>query len=127
MAASETVTVVLAGPVQRADIAAICERARARLEASDAAVLACDVRALADHDAVAADALVRLALTARRLGRRVRVRHASPALEDLLAWTGLGLVLTACGELRLEAGRQAEEREEGRGVEEEARADDPTV
>jgi anti-anti-sigma regulatory factor len=120
-------TVIVVGPLTRADVGDLCERARLALEATTAATLTCDVAALVDPDAVVVDALARLALTARRLGRGFRLRHASPALEDLLAWTGLGTVLTACGELRLEPCGQAEEREEPLRVEEEVGPDDAAV
>lgn len=78
-----------------------------------------DVGALAP-DAVAVDALARLQLTARRLGLEIRLRHASSELQELLAFVGLRDVL------RVEAGGQAEEREQRVGVEEERELDDPT-
>ncbi len=60
------------------------------LERSNADVLTCDVGAIVDPDAVTVDALARLQLTARRKGRTIRLLHASPELEELLALTGLG-------------------------------------
>ncbi len=78
-----------------------------------------DVGALAP-DAVAVDALARLQFTARRLGLEIRLRHASSELQELLAFVGLRDVL------RVEAGGQAEEREQRVGVEEERELDDPT-
>ena len=80
--------------------------------------LVCDVGALAP-DAVTIDALARLQLTARRLGREVRLRHASSELQELLAFVGLREVL------RVEARGQPEEREQRIGVEEEREFDDP--
>ena len=41
----------------------------------------------------AVDALARLALTVRRLGRRLVLRDAGDDLRDLIALTGLGDVL----------------------------------
>jgi anti-anti-sigma regulatory factor len=122
-----TLTVIVTGPLTRADIRVLSERARIVLETTTAGTITCDVAALVDPDAVVVDALARLALTARRHGRAFRLRNASPALEDLLVWTGLGVVLTACGELRLEPRGQPEEREEPLGVEEEVGPDDPAV
>jgi len=81
--------------------------------------IVCDVGALAP-DAVAVDALARLQLTARRLGLEIRLRDASSELQDLLAFVGLRNVL------RVEAGGQAEQREQRLGVEEEREVDDPT-
>jgi len=82
--------------------------------------IVCDVGALAP-DAVTVDALARLQLTARRLGMEMRLRHASSELQDLLAFVGL------CTVLRVEAGGQAEQREQRLGVEEEREVDDPTA
>jgi hypothetical protein len=79
--------------------------------------IVCDVRALAP-DAGAIDALARLQLNARRHHLELRLRHASAELLELLAFVGLADVL------RVEPGGQAEEREEGVGVEEERQLDD---
>lgn len=53
----------------------------------------CDVSSLTDADELALEALVRLQLTARRLGRTIRLRNASAQLVDLLALVGLTDVL----------------------------------
>ena len=71
------------------------------------AVVALDASPLAASTGTLAT-LARLALAARRTGHRVRLRGASPALRGLLDLAGLG------GEFEWEA----EEREEGGGVEE---------
>ena len=57
-----------------------------------ATVVPYDVRCLR-ADAVVVDALARLQLAARRRGCRVRLRNASPALIDLVAFMGLTDVL----------------------------------
>ena len=80
--------------------------------------VACHVGA-APADAATVYALARLQLCARERGLDIRLRGASSELQDLLALCGLGDVL------RVEAGRQAEEREQGIGVEEEGELDDP--
>lgn len=125
------VVLTLAGPIARADIPALCERASALLEASNAAVLVCDVAVLTQPDAVTVDALARLALTARRLGRQIRLRRSPRALEELLAFVALGDVVPLREGSRLgssgEPGRQPEEREQAGGVEERVEPDDPTV
>jgi ABC-type transporter Mla MlaB component len=120
-----TIDVVIVGPVTRAAIAGLCLRVRAMLEGSGADLLICDVSAVSDPDACTIDALARMQLTARRLGRQVQLRHAHADLQALVALMGLGDVLPLYGPLRLEPGRQAEEGEEARGVEEEADPDDP--
>ena len=79
----------------------------------DAAVLAADGAAL--------DLLARRQLAARRMGRHVLLREPSPALRRLIAFAGLEQVL------RVEPRRQAEQREEPLGVEEEGQLLDPPV
>jgi anti-anti-sigma regulatory factor len=83
--------------------------------------IVCDLSALGDGDLQAIDLLARLELTARRHGRTLLLRHASPALAALIAFSGFE------GVLRLEAERQSEEREDAVGVEEERQLDDPAV
>jgi len=87
---------VLRGPIANADVPALCERARVLLESCEPDLVACDVEGLVDPDAVTVDALARLQLIARRLGRRVRFLHACGELEELLGLMGLGDVLP-CG------------------------------
>jgi ABC-type transporter Mla MlaB component len=112
---------VISGVLTPADAAALCERARLELERSGAEVLVCDVAAIHRPDAGTIEALARLQLTARRLGCRMRLRHPSPELAELLALFGLKDVL------RVEPVRQPEEREQPRGVEERVQGDDPPV
>jgi ABC-type transporter Mla MlaB component len=115
------------GQIARADIPQLCERVRAMLTGADADRLVCDVGAVLDPDAVTVDALARLQLTARRLGRRMRLRDASGELQGLLALMGLSDVLPVSGGSGFGARRQAEEREETRRVQEEADPADPAV
>lgn len=76
----------------------------------------------ADTDLIATiAALARLALAARRLGRGVVLRDPPGELLELLALMGLDEVL------RLEPGGQAEQREQGRGLEEEGELGDPSA
>jgi ABC-type transporter Mla MlaB component len=110
---------VLTGPITRADFPALCARAREVLEGKDRDPVVCDVGALADPDAVTVDALTRLQLTARRVGRRVHLRHACVELQDLLVFMGLDDVLPCGTSSGVEPRRQAEEREQARGVEKE--------
>jgi hypothetical protein len=77
----------------------------------------CDVRGLAP-DALTVDTLARLQVAARRVGHEVALRGVSPELLELLELFGLRRVL------RVEVGGQAEQREEGVGVEEERELDD---
>jgi ABC-type transporter Mla MlaB component len=116
-----TIVLSLGSPLAKADVTGLCEEGRALLEASGAEVLVCDASELARSDAVAVDAIARLQLTARRLGSRVCIRQPPADLCALLRFTGLAEV---CG-LRAEFERQAEEREQPLGVEEERQLDDP--
>jgi STAS domain len=89
------------------------------MTAARPSTIVCDVGALAP-DAVAVDALARLQLTARRHGLEIRLRHASSELRELLTFVGLHHVLG------VEAGGEAEQREQRVGVEEEREFADPT-
>lgn len=120
-----TTVLVLAGPIAPGDIAGLCDRGRVLMERCDADVVVCDVGAVTEPDAVTVDALARLQLTARRLGRRVQLRQACDELEELLALMGLSDDLPCGGASGVEPSREAEEREQPLGVEEERDPGDP--
>ena len=107
-----TIAFAIHGPLARGDLPDLCDRLIRVLVFSGAVVALCDVSAL-EADVVAIDALAQLQLTARRLGCRITLWHASAELLDLLAFAGLAEALG------VEAGREAEEREDPLGVEEE--------
>ena len=107
------------GRIARADIAPLCDRGRVLLEAADSEVVTCDVGAIVDPDASTIDALARLQLAARRLGRRIRLTHASGELMDLLALMGLGEIVPLDRGLGVQVRGESEEREVALGVEEE--------
>jgi ABC-type transporter Mla MlaB component len=121
----KTIELGLAGPIARLDIPALCAQARRLLESADADRLICDVSAVVDADAVTIDALARLQLTARRAGSQVGLKNASRELRDLLDFAGLSRVLTISRRSRVEARRQAEEREVRGGVQEKRDPADP--
>ena len=112
---SEERTVALSGRIGPDDADALSDCVCARVAAGERTPLACDVAAIEDPDMGTVDALARMALTARRLGRHVELRRARPDLRELLELAGLG-------RLAVEVSRKAEEREEPGGIEEE---DDP--
>ena len=120
-AGPRTIVLPLGGPLARADVPRLCDRGTELLVSSGAEVLACDASGLAEADCVAVDAIARLQLTARRLGRRICVRHAPMELEELLSFTGLAEI---CGLVAV-IERETEEREDPLGVEEEGQLDDP--
>jgi len=95
------------GRITRVDVPVLCERLRVLVDGSELDVVACDVGALG-ADLAALEALARLQLTARQLGCRVRLRHASRELEALLAFCGLGAVLPS-DRLRLGPSGQTED------------------
>jgi hypothetical protein len=79
----------------------------------------CDVGMLAP-DALSIDALARLQLTAKRNGVHLQLTGVSPELAALLTFAGLA------GVLGLEASREAEQREQRVGLEEERHLGDAT-
>lgn len=94
--APATIVLFISGPIARAAIPELCDRVRVLLERSAAHLLVCGVGALVAPDAVTVDALARLMLTARRLGREIRIQDARGELRELLALTGLLDVMPLC-------------------------------
>ena len=89
-----TIAFAIAGPIAPTDLPGLCERVRALLDDSGAAVALCDVAAV-QPDAVTVDALARLQLAAHRRGCQVRLRNASDELLELVGLMGLRDVLPA--------------------------------
>ncbi len=126
-AAPPTVAFGIRGPITRANLPGLCDRVCTLLGESRAAEAFCDVCGIVP-DAVTVDALARLQLAARRYDCRVRLRHASDALLELVAFMGLSEVLPDDGSpLGVKPGRKAEEREQRLGVEEERELADPPL
>jgi hypothetical protein len=80
-------------PIERADVDAFAARVRGILETNDAPAVMCDVRELTLPDLVMVDALTRLVLIGRQLGRSVEFRHVSPGLRGLFDLVGLSEVV----------------------------------
>jgi hypothetical protein len=123
-----TIVLVLDDAVDPADASALARH----LPCGGAlGLVICDVREVVHPDVGTVDALARLQLAARRRGGEVRLRNASGRLRELLALVGLVEVLprhSASGvESGVEAGGQAEDREQVLGVEKEHDAGDPPV
>jgi len=87
-----TVTLAIRGPLERGDLPGLFDRTCALLSGTGPGLLCCEVTELA-ADAVAVDALARLALAARRHGTRVCLRGASEELRELMELMGLSEVL----------------------------------
>lgn len=117
----------LGGAIVRGEIADRCTRLQALLtgDAGAETPVICDVGELDRADAVVVAALARLQLTARRRGRRLWLRRASPELRALLALTGLATILPSEPRLGVQARGQAEQRKQPHGIEEEGHAGDP--
>ena len=112
-------------PKATADLPRLCARLRNALEEGEIELVECDASQLGMPDAATVDALARLQLRVRRRGARVRLVHASLELRQLIALMGLSEIMPCVAGSGLEAGRQAEEREEPGGVEEEGDLADP--
>jgi hypothetical protein len=115
------VSIVPIGPVlSPSDVPALCDGIRVAPPEETVDVV-CDASALSQPDLGTIDGLARLALALRRLGYDIRLDPAPSELTGLLALVGLADVVRCAGSV-VEARREAEHREELRGVEEE---DDP--
>jgi ABC-type transporter Mla MlaB component len=90
--APQTVGFAISGPIAPADLPRLSDRISALLRERGAGVVLCDVQGL-EPDAVTVEALCRLQVAARRHGCRVRLRHASAELIELVAFMGLTEVL----------------------------------
>ena len=87
-----TISFTVWGPIARDDLPGLCDRVCALLRSTEARVAFCDVQSV-EPDAVTVDALARLQVAARRSGCQVRLRNASDALRELVAFMGLSDVL----------------------------------
>lgn len=119
-----TVVLVVERPITQAGIAALCARGRQWLERTGASLVVCDVAAIPDPDRTTLEALTRVALTVRQAGWEIRLRHASPRLQDLLRLVGLGDVLPLEDSV-LELHREPEQGEHALHIEEVMEAGEP--
>ncbi len=87
-AAPRTITLLVRGPIERADLPALAQRVYALFTDNRGSVVYCDVIDVRP-DAVAVDALTRLQLIARRSDCRVVLRRASDELRELVDLMGL--------------------------------------
>ncbi|WP_413927887.1 STAS domain-containing protein [Kitasatospora albolonga] len=95
-----TVTVTLTGRVGRAAVPGLCAELERRLaDRPGAAPVECDVGGVDRADLALVEAVARLALVARRAGRRLRLRGVAPELRALLDLVGLEDVVGLAGEV----------------------------
>ena len=94
---SGTIRVAIRTPVRPADLPGLTARVCRRLERARPDVLQCELEPPGQvvADAVALDALARLALAARRHGCELRLLGVSPELQALAELAGLTGVLIA--------------------------------
>jgi len=121
------VVLVLSGAITPDDVPVLCERARHLLECTDRGPVVCDVDDVVEPDAATVDALSRLQLTARRLGREIRALRAPRALHELIDLMGLTGVVTPGPASAVETGWQTEQGEQAGGVQEERDPGDPVA
>jgi len=112
---ASALVLVISGPISPADVERLCNRLRALAEGNGAPLVICDVAAVGDPDVATVDAVARLQVTARRLGRQIVLRHACDELRQLLFLVGLSDVVPLTG--GPQPGGKGEEREQTRGVE----------
>jgi ABC-type transporter Mla MlaB component len=120
-------TLTLRAPLTCDEVPVLCREATLILASTPTRVIRCDVSAVSDPDTAALEAIARLALTSRRFGASIELHGACPRLHDIVELAGLADVISVRARSGIEMGRQAEEREERVGVEEEVEADDRSV
>lgn len=87
-AGPDPVVLVIPAPVTLADVPPLCAQLQA-LYGQGVEEVVCDLAELTRATLASVEAVARLRLTARRAGRRVRMRHTSPDLMALLTLMGL--------------------------------------
>lgn len=87
-AVERSATLAIYAPLRREDLPGLFSRTCALLNGVSPQLLSVEVAQI-EPDAVALDALARLALAARRHGCNVQLRGASPQLELLIEFAGL--------------------------------------
>jgi anti-anti-sigma regulatory factor len=85
----DTLLVTVRGVFDRAAATRLGDEIGDLLRATGASLVICDLGGVTDANAAAVDAVCRARLAARRLGCRLRLRHASPELVELLDLMGL--------------------------------------
>jgi anti-anti-sigma factor len=89
----QTLVVSIGGRLDPSDAARVAALIDDLLRDQPAKTVICDVGGLVDPDAAAIDAICRIRVRVRRRGGRLRLRHPSPELVDLIDLVGLCDVL----------------------------------
>lgn len=90
-------------------------------------IITCDVATIGQPDLATLDRLCRFSASLRGVGVQLRLTRASPELHALIALSGLNAALPHALNLTVNHRRQAKEREEPCGVEEEGDPGDAIV
>lgn len=85
----DTLLVMVRGVFDRAAATRLGDEVGDLLRATGASLVICDLGGVTHANAAAVDAVCRVHLAARRVGCRLRLRHVSPELVDLLDLMGL--------------------------------------
>lgn len=125
--ASNASVIAISGRIAPEDPVRLGAALEALLGRGTAAILWIDVGCVETPDAAAIDALCRMRLVAGRFGRRVHLVRASPELRELLYLVGLSVVMPGARPSGRRLGRQAEQRKQPPGVEEEGDPRDPAT
>ena len=99
-ALSRAPDIALAGRIGPDEADALATCVCTRVAAGETGPLGCDVAGVEDPDMGTVDALARMALAARRLGRNVVLRRARTDLRELLELAGLGDLAAEAGPQR---------------------------
>jgi ABC-type transporter Mla MlaB component len=122
-ARSDTMVVIIGGPISPVHVDEMCAGVRGALVACDPERVVCDVARVRRPDTATIDLLARIALIARRQGRQMELAGVPSELSELLAFLGLRGVAG----LGLEPERQPEGGEDALDVEEERDPGDPVA
>ncbi|MFE2290157.1 STAS domain-containing protein [Streptomyces sp. NPDC059452] len=124
MEAKSPIVLTVTGRVGHEAVPGLCADLERRLAGpvgaapGPAVPVECDVGGTDRADLVLVEAVARLALVARRSGRRLRLRGVSPELQALLDLVGLGDVVALEGPQEREGREEGERPEDPEGQEE---------
>jgi hypothetical protein len=115
------------GRIRPDDVAPLLAEVECALAVAGTGPVTCDVTELLEPDLVAMDALARMLLAARRVGRTLALAGPRRELAELLVICGLWDVFPRADGSGFEALGKPEQREVGLGVEERVDPGDPPV
>lgn len=120
-----SVRIVVPSGITRAEIPAACETLRVAIDDGSAIEILCETPD--PTDAVTIEMVLRLHLTAVRLGAGFALRNPSPRFRELLGLCGLSGVLRVRYGPSVEPWREPEQWEQPSGIEKERDGGDPVA